>query len=158
MSLSDSPSIGAFATARRFDAERARELLENGAPVQRVARMAGGSVADVQRLRQTVPSPVSEYLPVRCVLSLWRGLIAVPLRTSWKVVAQEVAGRHGVSLEELIGPSRLRVIAHARQEAFFVLYESGRATTPQIGRWFGGRDHTTVIHGIRAHKRRLEAG
>ena len=77
-----------------------------------------------------------------------------------------VAAKHGVSVAELRmsadqpGAS-LRARTLPRQEAFYlawhVVEEDGRRrfSTTQIGRYFGGRDHTTVLHGIRAHERRL---
>lgn len=72
-------------------------------------------------------------------------------------VAIEVAARHGSTIAELRGCSRQRCVAWARQEAFAEIYSLGRFSLPQIGRFFGDRDHTTVLFGIRRHKERLAA-
>lgn len=92
------------------------------------------------------------------LLSLWRGPIAVrypPQRTLAEIVA-DVAARHDLHPELLIGPSRLRHLVIARQEAMAEAHATGRYSLPRIGRYLGGRDHTTVLHGVRAHRERSE--
>lgn len=64
-----------------------------------------------------------------------------------------IARAHHVTLEELMGPRRTAAICGARHECFALLHGLGWATT-SIGALFG-RDHVTVIHGIRAHDRRI---
>lgn len=49
----------------------------------------------------------------------------------------------------LIGPSRARPLVQYRQVAMSAARELGYTTT-QIGHWFGGRDHTTVMHACDA--------
>lgn len=68
-----------------------------------------------------------------------------------------VAAAHKVTVAELCGPSRQRRIAWPRQELMWALYDTGRYSMPQIGRFIGGRDHTTALHGIRRHEERLAA-
>lgn len=92
------------------------------------------------------------------VLSLWRGLIpAAPKFTRMADVVEWVAAKHGISIEDLKGPSRVRSFAYARQEAMWEMCQTGRWSTTLIGRFLGGRDHTTVMHGRDAHQARLDA-
>lgn len=76
--------------------------------------------------------------------------------STMREIAAEVAGAHGVPLKRLLSPSRFTPVVRARWEAMAriraVQWPDGRPryTLPQIGR-FLGRDHTTVIHGIRRH-------
>lgn len=76
-------------------------------------------------------------------------------------IVDGVARRYGVSSEEILGPSRKGYVARPRHEVMYLAYEvrwaSGcrRYSQPQIGAFLGGRDHTTVINGIRRHKLRL---
>ncbi|MDA8398752.1 MAG: chromosomal replication initiator protein DnaA [Ferrimicrobium sp.] len=49
---------------------------------------------------------------------------------------------------ELLGQSRKRPIAMARQIAMYIMRELTELSYPEIGREFGGRDHTTVIHAV----------
>jgi chromosomal replication initiator protein len=56
----------------------------------------------------------------------------------------------------ITGKLRERYIAWARQALMLVLYEERTLSYPQIGRLLGGRDHTTIMHGVRvARQRRL---
>jgi chromosomal replication initiation ATPase DnaA len=75
---------------------------------------------------------------------------------TWQEIASAVAWRHGVTLEDMRGPRVFRKVAYARHEAFSELYKTGRFSLPRIGKWFGDRDHTTVLHGIRKHDARQD--
>ncbi len=67
---------------------------------------------------------------------------------------QRVVGHHfRVTHSELVGKERHRRIALARHVAMFLCKHSLRCSFPEIGRAFGGRDHTTVMSGVR----RIEA-
>jgi chromosomal replication initiator protein len=54
-----------------------------------------------------------------------------------------------VRLSDLIGPKRLRTIARPRQIAMYLAKQLTPRSLPEIGRRFGGRDHTTIMHGVR---------
>lgn len=71
-------------------------------------------------------------------------------------IIREVAERHGLTFRCLEGKRTSHAFAVVRQAA----YAEVRARRPHlslqaIGRAFGGRDHTTVMHGIRAHEARM---
>jgi len=55
----------------------------------------------------------------------------------------------GVTVEELCGSSRSRVLVTARQIAMYLCRELTDLSLPKIGQAFGGRDHTTVMHADR---------
>jgi chromosomal replication initiator protein len=57
-----------------------------------------------------------------------------------------VSERFGLSMEELCGDRRSQNIVYPRQVAMYLSRELTDASLPKIGREFGGRDHTTVIH------------
>lgn len=78
-------------------------------------------------------------------------------RLSAREIIAEVAERHNLTPADLSGERRTRLIAAARQEAMYELRQRTRLSTPQIGRYLGGRDHTTVLYGILAHQRRIGA-
>jgi chromosomal replication initiation ATPase DnaA len=79
----------------------------------------------------------------------------------FRAVLADVAERHGVDADDVTGPSRVRQIVHARQEvAWQVRNAKGCSVNPrfslaQIASWLGGRDHTTILHAIRAHEKRM---
>lgn len=56
----------------------------------------------------------------------------------------------------LLGPSRHKNVAHARSAAIFLARRFTGKSLVEIGRFFGGRDHTTVLHSIRVVKERYE--
>lgn len=60
------------------------------------------------------------------------------------------ASRHfAIRLSEMRGPSRRRALVAARGVAMYLARTLGNARLDEIGRYFGGRDHATVLHGIR---------
>src|SRR5207237_4459681 len=54
--------------------------------------------------------------------------------------------RFGLSVEELCGDRRSQNIVYPRQVAMYLSRELTDSSLPKIGKQFGGRDHTTVIH------------
>ena len=77
------------------------------------------------------------------------------MRTSVAAIVRETAAKHGLSVAVLLGPCRERVYVWPRQEAMYrVFTECPHISYPEAGRRLGGRDHTTVIHGVKAHCRR----
>lgn len=66
------------------------------------------------------------------------------------------ARQHGLKFEDLVGPSRHRRIAHARSMAIYLVRRLTGKSLVEIGGYFGGRDHTTVLHSVRVVKKRHE--
>ena len=56
---------------------------------------------------------------------------------------------YSLTMEDLCGSSRSRVLVTARQIAMYLCRELTDMSLPKIGQMFGGRDHTTVIHADR---------
>ena len=65
---------------------------------------------------------------------------------SIKRIQDLVAERFSLSLEELCGDKRSQNIVYPRQVAMYLSRELTDSSLPKIGKEFGGRDHTTVIH------------
>lgn len=61
-------------------------------------------------------------------------------------IQEHVSQRLDVSVAEINGRRRTQAVAYARQVAMFLARELTDASLPQIGKEFGGRDHSTVIH------------
>jgi chromosomal replication initiator protein len=61
-------------------------------------------------------------------------------------IQEEVSDRFGLSLPELCGDKRSQNIVYPRQVAMYLSRELTDSSLPKIGKEFGGRDHTTVIH------------
>jgi len=65
------------------------------------------------------------------------------------VIMAQTAAYFGLSIEDLCGSSRSRVLVTARQIAMYLCRELTDLSLPKIGQQFGGRDHTTVMHAER---------
>jgi chromosomal replication initiator protein len=75
--------------------------------------------------------------------------------TSVEEIQQRVAEGFGISRAELIGSSRAATPLRARQVAIFLTRELTDLSLPQIGRLYGGRDHSTVINSLRRVEARI---
>ncbi|HKE70513.1 MAG TPA: chromosomal replication initiator protein DnaA [Nocardioidaceae bacterium] len=71
-----------------------------------------------------------------------------PEITSALIIAQ-TAAYFGLTIDDLCGSSRSRVLVTARQIAMYLCRELTDLSLPKIGQQFGGRDHTTVMHADR---------
>jgi chromosomal replication initiator protein len=65
------------------------------------------------------------------------------------VIIAQTAAYFGLSIDDLCGSSRSRVLVTARQIAMYLCRELTDLSLPKIGQQFGGRDHTTVMHADR---------
>jgi len=73
---------------------------------------------------------------------------AAPEITGQAIMVQ-TASYFSLTLEDLCGTSRSRVLVNARQIAMYLCRELTDLSLPKIGQMFGGRDHTTVMHADR---------
>lgn len=65
-------------------------------------------------------------------------------------IADLVAGYYKVRLSDLQGKRRLRSVAYPRQVTMYLARHFTDYSLTEIGAYLGGRDHTTIIHGVRA--------
>ncbi|HEY3503283.1 MAG TPA: chromosomal replication initiator protein DnaA [Actinocatenispora sp.] len=70
-------------------------------------------------------------------------------------IMELTADYFGVSMDDLRGHSRSRVLVNARQVAMYLCRELTDLSLPRIGQAFGGRDHTTVMHADRKIRRQM---
>lgn len=148
-------------TTRRItgsDYNYAERLVMAGVPVQHAARMTG---VDQTRLSDLCPPRRSTFVPPsttprRYVSGKKRPTLVPTLcRPDTLAAVRAVAEKYELSPCDLFGPSSRRHVAYARHEAMAAVRDMGRLSYPQIGRVFGGRDHTTVLSGIRHHRARM---
>ena len=70
-------------------------------------------------------------------------------RVTIEEIQRRVAEYFSVRLSDLLSARRARAIARPRQVAMYLSKQLTTRSLPEIGRKFGGRDHTTVIHAVR---------
>ncbi|HVV89074.1 MAG TPA: chromosomal replication initiator protein DnaA [Solirubrobacterales bacterium] len=140
---------------RRLVEEAGIEIADSGA----LAELAGRIDANVRQLHgaltrviahaSLLARPLSSELIAEVIPSSGRSAKA----GSVEEIQQQVAERFGISRAELIGSSRAATPLRARQVAIYLTRELTDLSLPQIGRLYGGRDHTTVLNSLR----RIEA-
>ncbi len=72
-------------------------------------------------------------------------------------IIRRVAAVYEVSAKDLLGKCRQRAVVLPRQVAMYVARAVTKLSLPQIGKAFGGRDHTTVLHACRKIEAAMKA-
>lgn len=145
---------GEFATATRCSAsDHIAFIYEKalaGVPITAIAQMLRVSAGEVRALAPPVPPRISygdapvDYTPP-----------AIPRRV--QRIIDDVAGAYGLTAVDLTGDRKVRHFIAPRHEAFWRVRNETGFSFPQIGKFFGGRDHTSIMHGVRKHEALLRA-
>ena len=64
-------------------------------------------------------------------------------------IQNKVCNYYNIKIDDLISSKRIRTFARPRQVAMYLSKKLTTRSLPEIGRKFGGRDHTTVIHAVK---------
>jgi chromosomal replication initiator protein len=78
-----------------------------------------------------------------------------PRARSVEEIQRRICQAFDISMDELVSTSRAQSVAWPRQVAMYLTRELTDATLPAIGRAFGGRNHTTVLHACRRTAERI---
>lgn len=70
-------------------------------------------------------------------------------RVSVEDIQKKVAEHYNIRVTDMHSPRRARMVARPRQIAMYLSKVMTEHSLPEIGRKFGGRDHTTIMHGVR---------
>jgi hypothetical protein len=95
---------------------------------------------------------IQAHTPTLCAFC---GAPAKPKPTLIAHIQHTVAAYYGFHQRLMVSAQRRRSISHPRQVAMFLASELTPKSLPEIGRRFGGRDHTTVMHAIKAVRARI---
>lgn len=146
------PNLATRLTVLRHLVEEAGiEIADNGALTELANRIDAnvrqlhGALTRVIAHASLLAKPLSSELIAEVIPRTTRSAQA----TSVEEIQQQVAERFGISRAELIGSSRAATPLRARQVAIFLTRELTDLSLPQIGRLYGGRDHTTVLNSLR---------
>jgi hypothetical protein len=90
--------------------------------------------------------PLAELQPMVDAVAgvVWEGGMSVTIRA----VQDTVCAHYSLSRDLLLSHKRTRFIARPRQIAMWLCRKLTTGSTTAIGQAFGGRDHTTVLHGV----------
>ncbi|MDR2766668.1 MAG: chromosomal replication initiator protein DnaA [Holosporaceae bacterium] len=83
-----------------------------------------------------------------------RDVLSDLLRTSDRKVTideiqKKVAAHYAIKMSDMFSPRRVRQVALPRQIAMYLAKKLTTMSLPEIGKNFGGRDHTTVLHAVK---------
>jgi chromosomal replication initiator protein len=140
----------------------AREAGLDAADLDALAELARRIDANVRRLHGAFTKAIAHAsltakpLSAELIAELIPGVKA-PRPATAEEIQERVAGAFAISRAELTGASRAAVPLRARQVAILLTREATDLSLPQIGRLYGGRDHSTVLNSLRRAKSSLTA-
>lgn len=73
------------------------------------------------------------------------------------MIIAETSRYFGIDEQVIKGSARSREVVNARQAAMYLVRRMTALSTPDIGREFGGRDHTTVLHSLEQTEKKMKS-
>jgi chromosomal replication initiator protein len=95
------------------------------------------------------PATIGEAAIGEAVAERYLASRETPKQPSLQGIASQTARYFALKVAELKSPSRRRAVVVARDVAMYLARQTTGKSLKQIGEFFGGRDHTTVLHGCR---------
>lgn len=117
-------------------------------------RQIEGTVNKIMALRELEGNDVDSSTVVRAVRDMFKD--KSDILPSSDVIIREVCKFYGIEENALRGQSRVKDTATARQVAMFLIRSQTTLSLNDIGREFGNRDHTTVLHAINRVEERMK--
>ena len=134
-----------------IDDDIAKYIAEN---VSSNVRQLEGAMNKILAYRDLIGKEMDEESANRAVRDMLRKSNEyIPTAAS---IIDEVSRFFGIDEAVVKGPSRSREAVTARQAAMYLVRRMTNLSTPDIGREFGGRDHTTVLHALEQVETKLQ--
>ena len=118
-------------------------------------RALEGALIRVIAFGSLTGKPVTAELAAEVLAGLYPELKAKKKAVSIQEIQEGTCALFGISMETMLSSSRTQPAAFARQVAMYLARELTGATLPTIGRAFGNRNHTTVLHACRRTTERM---
>ncbi|WP_439573045.1 chromosomal replication initiator protein DnaA [Phreatobacter sp.] len=118
----------------------ARNVTQNG-------RDLDGAFTRLLANNRLTSQPVTIEMAERSIRDLVR--VAEPKRIKIEDIQKVVAQHYNVSRSDILSARRTASVVRPRQVAMYLSKTLTLRSLPEIGRRFGGRDHTTVLHAVR---------
>ena len=109
-------------------------------------RVLEGALTRLFAYASLVGREITLDLTQECLSDILR---ASDRRVTIDEIQRKVAEHYNIRLADMIGSKRTRTIARPRQVAMYLAKHLTMRSLPDIGRRFGGRDHTTIMHGVK---------
>jgi chromosomal replication initiator protein len=109
-------------------------------------RVLEGALTRLFAYASLVGRPIDLDMTQECLADILR---ASERKVTIDEIIRKVADHYNLRMSDLLSARRARQVARPRQVAMFLAKTLTSRSLPDIGRRFGGRDHTTVIHAVR---------
>ncbi|MEM1375111.1 MAG: chromosomal replication initiator protein DnaA [Pseudomonadota bacterium] len=109
-------------------------------------RVLEGALTRLFAFASLVGKEITQELTQDCLADVLR---ASDRKTTVEEIQRKVAEHFNIRLSDMLGPKRSRNLARPRQMAMYLSKKMTARSLPDIARRFGGRDHTTVMHGVK---------
>jgi len=130
--------------AQSSDPERVLEFLAHR--ITSNVRELEGALNRVTAYASLTGRPVTLEMTQEVLTDLLR---ANDRRVSIEDIQRHVADYFNLRLSDMLSARRSRAVARPRQIAMYLAKQLTTRSLPEIGRKFGGRDHTTVMHAVK---------
>ncbi|WP_093417833.1 chromosomal replication initiator protein DnaA [Tranquillimonas alkanivorans] len=109
-------------------------------------RVLEGALMRLFAFGSLVGRPVDIPMTQECLVDILR---QSDRKTTIDEIQRKVCDHYNIRISDLVGPKRTRIFARPRQIAMYLCKHMTQRSLPEIGRKFGGRDHTTIMHGVK---------
>ncbi|MET4529167.1 helix-turn-helix domain-containing protein [Bradyrhizobium sp. JR18.2] len=133
---------------------RARNVHSCNSLLSRLARFHGEKFVKVEQV-VIVEAPPEPELPPPSVPEWITSVEEGPRKPTISEIRKCVAKHFKVSANDLDSSRRISKIVIPRQIGFYLARKLTTRSLPEIGRRFGGKDHTTVLHGSRVIEQKM---
>jgi chromosomal replication initiator protein len=139
---------------RAFLAERCREHAIPTHVLDYLAQKIQGNIRELEgalnrliKAAELCGGPITLERADALMVDLLRG--GGERRITIDDIQRRVAEHYGIRLADMTSARRARAVARPRQVAMYLAKQLTPRSLPEIGKRFGGRDHTTVMHAVR---------
>lgn len=109
-------------------------------------RVLEGALTRLFAFGSLVGRPVTLDVAQECLADVLR---ASERKVTVQEIIRKVAEHYNIRINDMLSARRARAVARPRQIAMYLAKNLTSKSLPEIGRCFGGRDHTTVIHAVK---------
>ena len=109
-------------------------------------RVLEGALTRLYAFASLVGREVTMDVAQECLADILR---ASDRKVTVDEIIRKVADHYNIRMTDILSPKRARAVARPRQVGMFLAKTLTSKSLPEIGRRFGGRDHTTVIHAVK---------
>ena len=129
---------GRIATAHLVQVQREQQRKE--AAAREAARKEALRQAKLQRVDDAIRAALAQYANPKML------------------IVKECAAKHGVEVVDIFGHSKKHKILAARWEAIYRIKKTVKISHAALGKWMGGRDHTSIVYVIKQYEKSLAQG